>query len=179
MTGVVTRALCQLALRCLPAEQRSWGRAMCAELDHVASPRAALAFAAGCLRTGLVQRFGDGPTRYLSGRSIVIVIGLICAGFHLGCVVSGIAVLRGTQHDPVLLQLMTGVVAPDALDAYRDMRPLIVLLIASLGIAHIAVAWQVWRGGCAPSSRLGRSAPCWRSCSSAASSSSLDRLTGW
>ena len=88
-----------------------------------------------------MQRLWDGPTRHRSGRVIIIVVGFACAIFHLGCVQSGIAVLRGAQHDPVARRLVG-----DAAVAYLDVRPLIVLFMALLGIAHVAVAWQAWRG---------------------------------
>ena len=74
---------------------------------------------------------------------IVIAIGLICAAFHLGCALNGVEVLRGGRPDPVVTRL-TGDAAA-TVTAYRDVRPLIVLLIASLGVAHIVVALQVWR----------------------------------
>lgn len=141
--SLIARMLCRLALRCLPPAQRPWGQAMHAELDHICAPGAALIFATGCLWAGVTQRLGSKHTRHLSGRMIVIAIGLLCAIFHLGCALNGVEVLRGGRLDPVVTRLAGDASATVA--AYRDARPLIVLLIASLGVMHIVVAWQIWR----------------------------------
>lgn len=140
---LTARLLCRLALRCLPPALRPWGQAMRAELDHISAPGNALIFATGCLRAGVIQRLNDGRTRHFSGRMIVAAVGLTCAAFHLGCALSGVDVLRGGRLDPVATRLAGD--ASTAVGAYRDVRPLIVLLIAALGIAHIVVAWQIWR----------------------------------
>ena len=119
---------------------------MRAELDHIAAPNAALAFAAGCLRTAVAQRAGDHATRQGWGRALVVIIGLLCAAFHLGCALSGIEVLHGGRLDPMAAQLTGDGSGPAVLAAYIDVRPSMVLLIAALGITHIVVAWQAWRG---------------------------------
>lgn len=141
---LIARMLCRLAFRCLPPAQRPWGHAMRAELDHISAPGAVILFAAGCLKAGLAQRLGDERTRDLSGRTVVVAIGLTCAAFHLGCAFGGIEVLGGGRLDPIVARLAGQ--GADSAAAYREVRPLIVLLIASLGIAHAVVAWQIWRG---------------------------------
>lgn len=142
---LVARMLCRMALSCLPPGQQAWGRAMRAELDQIGSAGAALTFAAGCLKVGVMQRLSDGATLHLSGRAVVVAVGLICAAFHLGCALSGVEVLRDGRLDPVLTQLTNDVSTPAAAAAYRSVRPLMVLLIAALGITHITVAWRIWR----------------------------------
>lgn len=145
MMILVARAICGMALRCLPSTRRAWGRAMRAELDYIAAPDAALAFALGCLKVGVMQRLGDDRTLHLSGRAMVVIIGLICAAFHLGCAFSGVEVLRGARPDPIVTQLANSA-APSAAAAYRAVRPMLILLIALLGIAHLIVVWCIWRG---------------------------------
>ena len=150
MTKAVARALCRLAVICLPKAQRAWGLAMRSELDQITTPGAALAFALGCVRVGVAQRVRDPRTCYLSGRAIVMAVSLACAAFHLGCASVGAEVLRGARLDPVVPELMIGPAGPGAVAVYLTLRPLMVLLIALLAVFHTVMAWEIWRGQLRP-----------------------------
>jgi hypothetical protein len=56
VTRVVARALLAHAARTLPLERAEWGRAMHAEVEHIASSRVALEWSVGCVLASYRQR---------------------------------------------------------------------------------------------------------------------------
>ncbi|WP_267436015.1 hypothetical protein [Sphingomonas sp. GM_Shp_1] len=150
MSDLLARRIVALAVRCLPPQERFWGRAMQAELEEVAAHGPALPFALGCLMTAWRRL-----PLHRNGRALlashVLTIGLILpfAAFHVQCALRGAYFLL-SGRDPYYAALTMGSAAQQARAVlYRDMTPAVTVLLLLLGLVHMFLAWTVvqrrWR----------------------------------
>jgi len=144
MSDLLARRIVALAVRCLPPQERYWGRAMQAELEEVEAHGPALPFALGCLVTAWRRLPLHREGRALLA-SHVLTIGLILpfAAFHVQCALRG-AYFLISGRDPYYAALTMGSTAQQARAAlYRDMTPAVTVLLLLLGLAHMLLAWAV------------------------------------
>lgn len=145
MTGRLAPALCDLAIRVLPARRKVWGEAMKAELHHIADGRPAVAHASGCLVAAARERARDFDTRFGAGIWSVALVSGAFAVIHISCAARGVRVLFGAR-DGFLDALVRGGRADAALVAsYRSAMPIVIVCLFGLGFAHLAAAYFLFR----------------------------------
>ncbi len=141
--------LCAAARHLLPPARRPWAEAMTAELSHIEDDRAALAFAAGCLRAALSERLRDADTQLHAGRWSIAVVTAFFALVQLACATRGVSVLLGAPDGMRDMLVRHG--AARALTArYDDVRPVVVACFLALGTTQLATAWFLSRGRMRP-----------------------------
>jgi hypothetical protein len=142
-TRRLTRALATHAARTLPLEHSPWGEAMRRETDYIASDRAALAFAFGCLLSAYSTRFSNMRTGNLRpARSLLVLEMLLCFLPLTGIFIAALLhVFASAAHPPPILGALLAasalgpagllVVLAPALGRARGPVPLIALAVLS------------------------------------------------
>lgn len=136
--------LCIVASHLLPAARKPWADAMAAELPHVESDRAALAYAAGCLIAAIRERAHDFDTRFSAGLWSIAITTSLLAMFQLACAARGIDVLLGAR-DGMREALLHEGAGPALVARYETARPIVVCCFILLGCTHLAAAWFLSR----------------------------------
>lgn len=86
--------LMQHAAAVMPEPRRNWMAAMRAEVSEINDPRAALAFAAGCVLTAYHQRISPMRIALALGRFGVTVVTLLTAGVHIAFLLFWVAIIE-------------------------------------------------------------------------------------
>jgi hypothetical protein len=152
----MARAVMALALACLGESRREWGFAMQAELDAAAADGRALPFALGCLVAAAREMPATDEGRFvLTSHALAIGIMVPMAALQIGCALLGFpylypgrdglagALLEGAAHEHLLRSLYQGAV------------PVLALLLLSLGLGHLRIAWSMLERDWAGVARLG------------------------
>ena len=134
-----------LAVLTLPRSRKRWGDALSAELGHITEDHATLFFAGGCLIAAIKERTSDFETRFAAGIWSVALATGVFAFIHVQCALRGMSVLLG-GHDGFLDSLMRAGRADATLTAsYHSAMPFVIVCVFSLGLAHFAAAYFLFR----------------------------------
>ncbi len=144
MKAAVSRAMMALAINCLGEGRREWSAAMQAEHEAAAADGKSLSFAAGCLAAAWRDLLTREEGRFtLTSYALALGVMIPMAAVQIGCALLGFPYLYPGQEGLAGALLVGGEHEALMRGTYQAAVPPLALVLLSLGIGHLCIAWAM------------------------------------